>query len=89
MTTFKKKILSYFHEQNFDMLGFQQLSHISSELKGLCQLESMRAEVMQITFFNCQNPIVFNAWLSLSVTSKAQKFRERLTSELGLDKGYF
>ena len=29
-------------------------------LKGLCQLESMRAEVMQITF-NCQNSIVFNA----------------------------
>ena len=32
-------------------------------LKGLCQLESMRSEVMQITF-NCQNSIVFNAWLS-------------------------
>ena len=31
--TFKKKILSYFHEQNFDMLVFQQFSHISSELK--------------------------------------------------------
>ena len=29
-------------------------------LKGLCQLESMRVEVMQITF-NCQNSIVFNA----------------------------
>ena len=29
-------------------------------LKGLCQLESMRSEVMQITF-NCQNSIVFNA----------------------------
>ena len=28
-------------------------------LKGLCQLESMRSEVMQITF-NCQNSIVFN-----------------------------
>ena len=25
----------------------------------------------------------------LSVTSKAPKFRERLTSELGLDKGYY
>ena len=25
----------------------------------------------------------------LSVTSKAPKFRDRLTSELGLDKGYF
>ena len=25
----------------------------------------------------------------LSVTSKAPKFRERLTSELGVDKGYF
>ena len=32
-------------------------------LKGLCQLESMHSEVMQITF-NCQNSIVFNAWLS-------------------------
>ena len=30
------------------------------KLKGLCQLESMRSEVMQITF-NCQNSIVFNA----------------------------
>ena len=30
------------------------------DLKGLCQLESMRSEVMQITF-NCQNSIVFNA----------------------------
>ena len=29
----------------------------------LCQLESMRFEVMQITS-NCQNSIVFNAWLS-------------------------
>ena len=29
-------------------------------LKGLCQLESMRSEIMQITF-NCQNSIVFNA----------------------------
>ena len=31
----------------------------SGELKGLCQLESMRSGVMQITF-NCQNSIVFN-----------------------------
>ena len=30
------------------------------DLKGLCQLESMRSEVMKITF-NCQNSIVFNA----------------------------
>ena len=29
-------------------------------LKGLCQLDNMRSEVMQITF-NCQNFIVFNA----------------------------
>ena len=29
-------------------------------LKGLCQLESMRSVVMQITF-NCQKSIVFNA----------------------------
>ena len=29
-------------------------------LKGLCQLESMRSEVMQITF-NCQNSIVFRS----------------------------
>ena len=38
------------------------LAWILSEahLKGLCQLESMRSEVMQITF-NCQNSIVFNA----------------------------
>ena len=28
-------------------------------LKGLCQLESIRSEVMQITF-NCQNSIVLN-----------------------------
>ena len=40
----------------------------------------MRAEVMQITF-NCQNSIVFSM---LSVTPKAPKFRERLTSELGI-----
>ena len=33
------------------------------KLKGLCQLESIRSEVMQITC-NCQNSIVFNAWLS-------------------------
>ena len=39
-------------------------------LKGLCQLESMRVENMQITF-NCQNSIVFNA--RLPVTSKAPK----------------
>ena len=32
---------------------------IISVLKGLCQLESMRSEVMQITS-NCQNSIVFN-----------------------------
>ena len=31
-----------------------------TKLKGLCQLESMRSEVMQITF-NCQNSIVLNA----------------------------
>ena len=31
-----------------------------ARLKGLCQLESMRSEIMQITF-NCQNSIVFNA----------------------------
>ena len=44
-------------------------------LKGPCQLESMCAEVMQITF-NCQNSIVFNVTFSmLSVTSKAPKFR--------------
>ena len=30
------------------------------DLKRLCQLESMRSEVLQITF-NCQNSIVFNA----------------------------
>ena len=35
-------------------------SEISLILKGLCQLESMHSEVMQITF-NCQNSIVFNA----------------------------
>ena len=35
----------------------------SLDLKGLCQLECTRSEVMQITF-NCQNSIVFNAWLS-------------------------
>ena len=34
--------------------------YIMTSLKGLCQLESMRSEVMQITF-NCQNSIVFNA----------------------------
>ena len=32
----------------------------TTHLKGLCQLESMRSEVIQITF-NCQNSIVFNA----------------------------
>ena len=32
----------------------------NTHIKGLCQLESMRSEVMQITF-NCQNSIVFNA----------------------------
>ena len=39
----------------------------------LCQLESMRIEVMQTTFNcqKCQNSIVFNAWLP--VTSKAPK----------------
>ena len=39
----------------------------------------MRAEVMQITV-NCQNS---------TVTSKAPKFRGRLTNEFGLDKGYY
>ena len=33
---------------------------LNGVLKGLCQLESMRSEAMQITF-NCQNSIVFNA----------------------------
>ena len=42
-------------------------------LKGLCQLESMRSEVMQITF-NCQNSIVFNAWLS-SCSLSRPRFR--------------
>ena len=36
------------------------LKTLFTQLKGLCQLESMRSEVMQITF-NCQNSIVFNA----------------------------
>ena len=43
--------------------GVEGPSHGWQLLKGLCQLESMRSEVMQITF-NCQNSIVFNAWLS-------------------------
>ena len=30
-----------------------------SRLKGLCQLVSMRTDIIQITF-NCQNSIVFN-----------------------------
>ena len=33
-------------------------------LKGLCQLESMRSEVMQITY-NCQNSIVFKGLCQL------------------------
>ena len=41
-------------------------------LKGLCQLESMRSEVMQITF-NCQNSIVFNAWLSPCSFTRSRK----------------
>ena len=46
-------------------------------LKGLCQLESMRSKVMQITF-NCQNSIVFNARDFLHVLCHVQgsEFRE-------------
>ena len=44
-------------------------------LKGLCQLESMRAEVMQITF-NCQNSIVFNARLHVLCHLEGSEFRE-------------
>ena len=36
----------------------REIKRDSSHLKGLCQLESMRSEVMQITS-NCQNSIVF------------------------------
>ena len=35
-------------------------TELPDNLKGLCQLESMRSEVIQITF-KCQNSIVFNA----------------------------
>ena len=44
-------------------------------LKGLCQLESMRSEVMQITF-NCQNSIVFNARLHVLCHLEGSEFRE-------------
>ena len=37
----------------------QTRKEIKIALKGLCQLESIRSEVMQITF-NCQNSIVLN-----------------------------
>ena len=51
---------------------------------GLCQLESMRAEAMQILSKSyCFLRVTF------SVTSKAPKFTETFTSELGVDKGYF
>ena len=72
------------NQKNFRVLE-HDVNTAFPKLKGLCQLESMRADVMQITF-NGQNSIVFNASLSLS---RSLKFTETFTSELGLYKGYF
>ena len=47
-------------------------------LKGLCQLESMRSEVMQITF-SCQNSIVFTVtrdFLHVLCHVQGSEFRE-------------
>ena len=45
-------------------------------LKGLCQLESMRSEVMQITF-NCQNSIVLTRdFLLVLCHVQGSEFRE-------------
>ena len=54
---------SYLDSLNTTNLGSlkERGTHLCcTPLKGLCQLESMRSEVMQITS-NCQNSIVFNA----------------------------
>ena len=54
----------YYIPPFFELLGVSECPtevlirlNTSSGLKGLCQLESMRSEVMQITF-NCQTSIV-------------------------------
>ena len=59
MITFDKKKHAL-RTVKYNNLIVQSKGHCSLILKGLCQLESMRSEVMRITF-NCQNSIVFNA----------------------------
>ena len=51
----------------------------------LCQVETNRAEVMQITF-NCLNSIVLNASHSL-LRPRLLNLQRRFTNEVGLDKG--
>ena len=59
----------------------------NGHLKGLCQLETIRAEVIRI-IFNYQNSIVF---LSVSLSRPRLRHLQHgdVSSELGLDKGYF
>ena len=56
-------IVNYWNNNNNDNNKKKDNDDNNDILKGPCQLESMCAEVMQITF-NCQNSIVFNAWLA-------------------------
>ena len=65
---------------------FSYTNTFGAGIKGLCQLESMRAEVIRTTSI-CQNSIVFR--LNFSVTYRAPNFTATFTSELGLDKGHF
>ena len=52
--------LGLYNNETHQRIGKSALRSMRHVLKGLCQLESMRSEIMQITF-NCQNSIVFNA----------------------------
>ena len=56
-----------------------------SRLKGLCQLESMCTDIMQITF-NCQNSIVFNALKKMAFTGSNSYWCLSKSVENNLDK---
>jgi len=68
-----------------EFLLFWQLLMLFS--KEIWQLESMRAEVIQITFI--VKILLFLTDDLLCHVLKAPKFTETFTSKLGLDKGYF
>ena len=61
----------------FEKQSCFRLDQVVTNNIGLCQLESMRSEVMQITF-NCQNSIVFlmRDFLHLLCHVQGSEFRQ-------------